>query len=143
MIRNIVRMSAVPASQDVGLLALRVVGVSPLLIRHGFEKVFTFSAMAARFPNPLHIGPVPTLVFAMLSDAICSSLLILGLATRWAALVCFISIFAAWAFVHHFQFFGKGGDHGELIVLYLAIMLCLLLGGGGRYSVDGLLSNSR
>jgi len=119
---------------------LRLVGVTPLLMKHGLEKVFTFSAMAAHFPNPLHVGPVPTLVFAMLSDAICSTLLVLGLATRWAALICLINISAAWALVHHFQFFGHGADHGEVMVLYIAIMLTLLLSGAGRYSIDGWLA---
>jgi len=130
-------------NHDAGLLVLRLVGVSPLLMKHGLEKVFTFSAMAAHFPNPLHIGPVPTLVFAMLSDAICSTLLILGLATRWAALICLINISAAWALVHHFQFFGHGEDHGEVMVLYIAIMLTLLLSGAGKYSIDGWLARRR
>jgi putative oxidoreductase len=132
-------MAPVPASQDAGLLALRVAGVLPLLLKHGLEKVFTFSAMAAHFPDPLHIGPVPSLLFAMLSDAICTVLLILGLATRWAALVCLINLGVAWAFVHHFQFFGRGADHGEVMVVYMAIMLTLLLAGAGKYSMDALL----
>ena len=141
--RNTLRMTAFPASQDGGLLALRLIGVFPLLLRHGLEKVFTFSAMAAHFPDPWHIGPVPSLLFAMLSDAICSLLVIVGLATRWAALICLINISVAWAFVHHFQFFGRGGDHGELIVLYIGIMLTLLLAGAGKYSVDALLVRGR
>jgi putative oxidoreductase len=116
-----------------------VAGVLPLLLKHGLEKVFTFSAMAAHFPDPLHIGPVPSLLFAMLSDAICTVLLILGLATRWAALVCLINLGVAWAFVHHFQFFGRGADHGEVMVVYMAIMLTLLLAGAGKYSMDALL----
>ena len=137
--RDLLRMAPVPASQDAGLLALRVAGVLPLLLKHGLEKVFTFSAMAAHFPDPLHIGPIPSLVFAMLSDAICTVLLILGLATRWAALVCLINLGVAWAFVHHFQFFGRGADHGEVMVVYMAIMLTLLLAGAGKYSMDALL----
>jgi len=136
--RNVLRMTALPASQDAGLLALRIAGVLPLFLKHGIEKIFTFPAMAAHFPDPLHIGPVPSLIFAMLSDSICSLLLLAGLAARWAALICLINISVAWAFVHHFQFLGRGADHGELIVLYLAIMLTLLLAGPGRYSLDAL-----
>jgi putative oxidoreductase len=139
MLRNILLMKSFPANKDLGLLALRLGGALPLLLKHGLEKVFTFSAMAAHFPDPLHIGAIPSLLFAMLSDAICSVLVLVGLATRWAALVCFTNIFVAWAFVHHFQFFGRAGGHGELIVLYLAIMLTLFLSGAGKYSVDGLL----
>lgn len=139
MLKNILRMAPVPANQDAGLLALRLAAVLPLLLKHGLEKVFTFSAMAAHFPDPLHIGAVPSLLFAMLSDSICSVLLIAGLATRWAALICLINLCVAWAFVHHFQFFGHGADHGELVVVYMAIMLTLLLAGAGKYSVDARL----
>jgi len=136
MLKNILRMAPIPANQDTGLLALRVAGVLPILLKHGLEKVFTFSAMAAHFPDPLHIGAVPSLLFAMLSDSICTVLLIAGLATRWAALICLINLSVAWTFVHHSQFFGRGADHGELVVVYMAIMLTLLLAGAGKYSVD-------
>jgi uncharacterized membrane protein YphA (DoxX/SURF4 family) len=49
----------------------------------------------------------------------------------------------AWAFVHHFQFFGAKGDHGELIVNYLGATATLFLIGGGRYSLDHLLKPNR
>lgn len=124
---------------DIGLLFLRVVAGGTLLLKHGLEKPENFSAMAQHFPNPLHIGPVPSLVFALIADFICSMLVIVGLGTRWASAVAFINIFVAWAFVHHFLFFGKGSDHGELIVLFLAAFGCLFFTGAGRYSVDAIL----
>ncbi len=139
MLRNVLRINYIPVNQDVGLLALRVAGIGPLFIRHGLEKIFTFSAMAAHFPDPLHIGAVPSLIFATLSDAICSLLMIVGLATRWATPISFVNIFAAWAFVHRFQFLGRGAESGEVTVLYLAILLTLFLSGAGRYSIDGSL----
>ncbi len=125
-------------STDAGLLFLRVVAGACLLLKHGLEKPEHFSAMARHFPNPLHIGPVPSLLFALVSDFICSALIVLGLGTRWAAAVAFFNIFVAWAFVHHFLFFGRGADHGELIVLYLAAFGCLVLSGAGRYSMDAM-----
>ena len=72
--------------------------------------------MSQHFPNPLHIGPVPSLIFALTSDAICSILVLFGLGTRWAALLIFANIFVAWSFVHRSQFFGRGADHGEAVV---------------------------
>jgi uncharacterized membrane protein YphA (DoxX/SURF4 family) len=52
-----------------------------------------------------------------------------------------VNIFIAWAFFHHFLFFGRQADHGELIVLYLAGLLTILIAGPGRYSVDSLLKS--
>lgn len=48
----------------------------------------------------------------------------------------------AWAFVHYFAFLGKepGPEHGELIVLYLAALLTLLIAGPGSASLDRLLA---
>jgi putative oxidoreductase len=136
-------MKQFPLNPNFGRLCLRIVCFLTLFLKHGTEKIFTFGAMAGRFPDPLHIGAVPSLTFAMIGDAICSLLIIIGLATRWAALISFINIFVAWALVHHFALLGKGNDHGELIVLYLGACLMLIFGGAGKYSVDALLDDTR
>jgi putative oxidoreductase len=128
--------SAASPSHDLGLLALRLVCPTALFLKHGTEKLFHFSAMAAHFPNPIHIGPVPSLIIALIADGICMPLLVLGLFTRWAALWSFCNLLVAWALVHHFQFAGRGGDHGELIVVYMGVVLALAVAGPGRYSID-------
>lgn len=126
----------IPPSGDLGLLILRVgVGVS-LFLKHGLEKLEHYSRMAAHFPDPLHIGSHATLLFSLLSDSICSILIALGLFTRWAALIVFVNVLAAWSLVHHFLFFGRGSDHGEVVVLYIVSSLALLFAGAGRCSLD-------
>ena len=125
---------------DVGLLYLRVVAGCTLLLKHGLEKPEHFAAMAQHFPNPLHIGATQSLAFALIADFICSMLIILGLGTRWASAVACFNIFVAWAFVHHFLFFGRDADHGELMVLYLAAFGCLIFTGAGRYSLDAVIA---
>ena len=137
MLKNLIQLKSIPPNSDLGLLLLRLTTITPLFLKHGIEKIFTFSQMAAHFPDPLHIGPVPSLVFAMISDSICTLLMIVGLATRWAAAIVFVNVLVAWAFVHHFEFLGHAADHGELIVLYLGVTLTLFFSGPGRYSLDG------
>lgn len=125
-----------PTTFDWGILCLRVWFGLSLFLKHGWEKPTHFAQMAQHFPDPLHIGPVPSLLFALTSDAICSILVLFGLATRWAALWVFVNIFVAWSFVHHFQFFGRGAEHGETVVLYLGGFLAMAILGPGRFSLD-------
>ena len=78
------------------------------------------------------------MVFAMLSDAICSLLIILGLGTRLAALVVVINLAVAFSLVHRFAFFGP--RNGELAFVYPGGYLTLMLAGGGRFSLDHVLT---
>ncbi|HUN85462.1 MAG TPA: DoxX family protein [Terracidiphilus sp.] len=134
--KKFLRLGFLPESTNAGLLLLRLTVCLSLFLKHGTEKLFNFSGMAAHFPNLLHLGSITGLSFATLSDGICTLLIIVGFATRWASLISFINIFAAWALVHHFVFFGRGSDHGELIVLYLASLLTIFIAGPGLFSID-------
>jgi putative oxidoreductase len=140
MLKRILTLNFLPSSTDAGLLALRICAFGSLFIKHGYEKIFTFSEMAARMPDPLHLGKTPTLIFAMTGDGICTLLIIIGLATRLAALYEFTIVFVAWAFMHHFMFLGHGADHGEVIWLYISALIALFIAGPGRYSLDALLN---
>ena len=142
MLRRFLFMKWFAPRPSCGLLALRLFTALPLFLKHGTEKLFRFSHMAQHFPDPLHIGVVPSLLFATLSDGICSLLLIVGLATRWAAAIIFINLGVALMFVHHFQVFGPQGDHGETLLLYLGAAFTLFMTGAGRYSVDGAMDKS-
>ena len=137
---RILELSFVPINHDLALLVLRVtMGVS-LFLKHGLEKITNFSQMASHFPDPVHIGPVPSLVFAALSDAICSLLIIFGLGTRLAALVVVVNLMVAFSLVHRFALFGP--HNGELALVYLGGCLTLLIGGGGRFSIDRALTKN-
>jgi putative oxidoreductase len=144
--KDILLMRFVPERPDVGLAILRAWTGATLFLRHGWEKQPAhWAQFMAHFPNPIGIGSHASFLCAFVSDFICPILLVLGLGTRWAALLCFGNIFVAWAFVHHFAFFGKGpgSDHGELIVLYLGAMLTLVIAGPGAASLDRLLARKR
>jgi putative oxidoreductase len=122
---------------DGALLVLRASLGSSLFLRHGLEKLTGYAQMAAHFPDPLHIGARASLAFALLSDAICSVLVVLGLATRFAALIICINLGVAFGLVHHFSLHAP--NSGELAYVYLAGFLAILVAGGGRYSLDSRL----
>jgi len=142
VIGRILNAKFVPSSFNAGLLVLRVGTGLILFLRHGWEKVSLLTLINPHFPDPLHIGHNTSWVLAMLSDGVCSLLIVLGIGTRWLSLYCFVNIFIAWAFIHHFTFLGKvpGADHGELIAQYLIAFAALMVAGPGHYSVDAQLT---
>ncbi|MGH9615310.1 MAG: DoxX family protein [Acidobacteriaceae bacterium] len=116
---------------DFGLLVLRVALGATLFWKHGIEKVTHFSQMSSHFPNPIHIGSHWSLVYALISDAICSVLVALGLATRAASLIIVVNLAVVFYFIFHMSL-----QHGELVLIYLAGFIALLFTGAGRFSLD-------
>ena len=118
---------------DFGLLLLRIFLGANLFIRHGWEKITRFSQMSSHFPNPIHIGSHWSLVYALISDAICSVLVFLGLGTRAASFIIFINLAVAFSLVHHYPFHS---EHGEVMLLYMGGFLALMFAGAGGFSLD-------
>ncbi len=121
------------SANDLGLLLLRIFLGGSLFLRHGLEKITHFHQMSAHFPNPIHLGSHASLVYALISDAVCSLLTVLGLGARVAALVIAVNLGVVFCLVHHFAFWR--GD-GELVIVYLGGFLALLFTGAGRFSLD-------
>jgi putative oxidoreductase len=123
---------------SIGLLVLRTcIGIS-LFLKHGLEKLTGYSIMVQHFPDPIHIGAHASLAFALLSDGVCSLLVVLGLGTRPAAAVICVNLLTAFFFVHHAALFSNG--HVELVWVYVTVFASLLITGAGRLSVDAHLS---
>jgi putative oxidoreductase len=118
---------------DIGLLVLRVVLGATLFFKHGLEKITHFSQMSSHFPNPLHVGSHASLIFALLSDAICSLLVVFGLGTRFAAFLIVVNMSVALYFVHHLA---MRQEHCEMMLIYIAGFIALIFAGGGRFSLD-------
>ena len=74
------RMASVFACEDkdVALLVLRIWLGCLLFGMHGYEKLFQFSEMQQRFPDPLNLGQTFSLILALVADSICSLLVLLG-----------------------------------------------------------------
>jgi putative oxidoreductase len=151
--RELVAVNRNWTRNDIGLLLFRVMVSASLFWHHGWEKLSGFSRMSQHFMDPLHIGPVPSLVYAAFADGVCSILIILGLGTRIAAFFALFNMGVVYFLVHNalgLAFLNSarppgmpapppmpGGDnHLELVFLYLAGFLLLTITGGGAFSLD-------
>ena len=126
---------------NLGLLVLRLwIGFS-MLLNHGVEKLQSFSDTAPNFPDPLGIGHPASLALAVFAEFFASLLVILGLVTRWGALVLAIDMAIAFVGVHKGILSGQGS--GELAFMYLMGYVTLLLAGPGSFSLDKVLFGKR
>ncbi len=139
MFKRLLLLEQLPFSPNLGRLALRVLVFLPLLVKHGALKLSNFGQMAHDFPDPLHIGSLATLVIATVADAICSTLIILGLATRWAALFALCNLLVAFIFVHHFDLMSWKDMGGQIIFMFMGACIAVILLGPGKFSVDALI----
>lgn len=119
---------------NTALFILRV-GLSILIMKHGYEKLSHFNDMQDKFMNFLHLGSTISLVLVIFAEFFCAILLILGLFTRLACVPLVIEMCVTLFIVKNGDFFGKG----EVDALYLIGFVCILFAGPGRVSVDRMI----
>jgi putative oxidoreductase len=139
--KDLLSLRFVPSNKDSALLVMRIGFGLSLFLRHGLEKLTGYSQMVTHFPDPIGIGPHAGLAYALLSDGICSVLVILGLGTRWATLVISVNLAVVFTLVHHMAFFTVG--HVELVFVYFVGFVSILIAGPGRFSLDHLWTQPR
>lgn len=122
---------------NVAVLALRLVFGLILCFYYGLDKLKNFGHLQYVFPDPFHISHRISLALVIFAELICSLLLVLGLFTRFAALVACFSMCVAefWAHKGHVAIM-QGGIIHEQAWLYLTVFFAILLVGPGRISVD-------
>jgi len=130
------------SSPDAGRLVLRAFMFGTLFLKHGTPKLFGFNTELVGYPDVFHLGPVLTLVIATIADGICSMLIVVGFATRWAVMYSFCNFAVGWGMVHGFAILGTEGRVAEQITIYLAGCVAVFCLGPGKYSVDGLIAAS-
>ncbi|MBS1659811.1 MAG: DoxX family protein [Bacteroidetes bacterium] len=118
---------------NVASLLLRLTFGLLMCINHGFDKLQHFGKYEYTFFDPAHIGHRWSLVIVIFSEVFCALLFVLGLFTRFAALVLVIEMAVAAALVHK----GQSLSAHEPALMYLTAFFAVLLVGPGRFSVDG------
>ena len=117
---------------DAALLIFRI-WVSAMMLVHGIPKLMTlFGPDEIKFMDPIGIGVTASLALAVFAEVICSVLIILGLATRLAAIPLIVTMCVAIFIIH----VPDGWARQELPSIYLAGYVLLLLTGAGKYSLD-------
>lgn len=118
--------------KDIGLAFLRI-APSILLLTHGipkFQKLIGGGEI--EFGDPIGIGPIPSLFLAVIGEALCPILLILGFKTRWVAIPPAVTMAVAAFIVHANDPFNVK----EKALLFLAFFIAIILLGPGKYSID-------
>jgi putative oxidoreductase len=133
-VSRLLTLKFLPLWPDLSLLLLRAWFGGLLLLLHGWMKISMYGAMSQKFPDPFGIGSPASLALSTFAEAVCSSLIVVGLFTRFAALVCIINMTTAFVIAHGAAL--TGSQSGELAFLYLGVFIALLLAGPGRFSID-------
>lgn len=130
--QKFLRLEFIDSSPDVALFLLRLWLGGSMLWLHGWGKLMDLFAGKFGFLDPIGIGQTPSFLLTIFAEVICSVLLVLGLATRWAAVVLAFTMGVAFFIVNGAAL--KGG--GELAWLYFGGYLVLFCAGAGRFSLD-------
>ena len=124
--------------QSLGFLLLRL-SIGIMLIHHGYEKLDSIENFADAFVRPLHIPfPITMSYLAAFSEIGGSWLVIMGLGTRLGALAIMGTV--TFGIYHAIATAGFNIYLLELLVLYWGGTACVVLNGGGNFSLDHLIS---
>ena len=123
--------------QSLGFLLLRL-SIGIMLIHHGYEKLDSIENFADAFVRPLHIPfPITMSYLAAFSEIFGSWLVIFGLGTRLGALAILGTV--SFGIYHAIVTSGFNIFLLELLVLYWGGCACIILNGGGNFSIDHLI----
>ncbi len=119
---------------NLGLLILRVGIGAMMLFGHGSDKLVNFGAKAATFADPFGVGSSFSLGLAVFAEFFCSLAIVLGFATRFAAVPLMILLVTAAFVIHADDPWGRK----EMALVYLVPFVAILLTGPGKLSLDYL-----
>jgi putative oxidoreductase len=146
-------MKALLRTEDSTSLLLVRLALGIVMLPHGLQKTlglfggFGFSGTMGMFTSQMGM-PALLAFLLILSESLGSLGLILGFLTRVAAFGCAAVMLGAIVMVHwHNGFFmnwfgNQAGEGFEYHILALGMAVALLIGGGGKASVDRSLAES-
>lgn len=119
------------ATYHLGLLVLRL-GMSGMMLVHGIPKLLKVLQGDLSFGDPIGLGEALSKILAVIGEAICPLLIIIGYKTRLSAIPTIITMLVA-AFVVHAadNFYTK-----EKALLFACGFITIALTGAGKFSVD-------
>jgi putative oxidoreductase len=127
------------------------IALAGVIFPHGAQKLLGwfggggFTASMRWFESSFH-SPTVFALLAILAESVGAAALIAGLFTRVSALAITVNMLVAVALVHwkvgFFMNWGgtAKGEGFEYHILAVAIGLALLIKGGGKWSVDGVIA---
>lgn len=138
MFKKLLHIENASQQTDLGLLVLRI-AFGALMMRHGWQKLVNFSEYAGGFLDFMGMGGQVSLGMATFAELFCAFLIVIGLATRFAAIPLIITMLVAFFQAHANDAF----DVKEHSLLFLFSYITLLIAGAGKFSLDGALFGMR
>lgn len=134
MFKNFLKPMRLPEAANWAVLILRV-GISLLMITHGYAKLNQFLSGDHSFADPIGIGEELSLILTIGAEFFCSILLIIGLVSRAVLIPLIFTMLVVLFIVHANDPFDKKEHALSFIFPYIA----LLITGPGRFSLDNAL----
>lgn len=139
--------------RSIGLLILRV-GIGGYMLTHGWGKLqMVLAGGFDQFGDPIGLGNRASLLLVMFAEFVCALLVVLGLATRFAAVPLVVTMAVAvlvahgndpWSMETAARRFMAGESQSwasrEPALMYLIPFLALIFTGAGRFSIDALIA---
>lgn len=137
--KKIISVNNTSNTTDFALLIARV-GIAALMLTHGIPKLLMlFSGAPVQFPPVMGMSAELTLSLTVFAEVFCSVFILLGFATRLAAIPLAFTMLVAVLLIHSADPFSVK----EPALQYLLVYAVLLFAGSGKYSIDYLLSKNK
>jgi putative oxidoreductase len=125
-------------SPDVAVAILRI-ATSATMLTHGIPKLMRILEGDLDFRDPIGLGPELSLMLITFAEFFCAFLVLIGFATRLAAVPLIIGMAVTYFIVHGDDPFSRSEKSFMFMYLYILIFFT----GSGKFSLDRLFFKGR